>query len=174
MNRLNVVAAAFMMAGFVLILEGRDLLGCKPNRSRPFEIYRSIFLSINSAAFLAEAATSLPSMASTITCPVISLISGTLITGGFHWGWPISKDFIVLDVQSGWSSLDLYSFAFHADALPAGTPARSAPRQLFLLVAHWMNSQAAFCRSGALVLLMERLQFETWGSLPAGPAGMTA
>jgi hypothetical protein len=42
------------------------------------------------------------------------------------------------------------------------------------LVAHWMNSHAAFCRSGVLVLLMERLQLETWGNLPAAPAGITA
>src|SRR4030042_5530393 len=108
--------------------------------------YRSIFLSISSAAFFAEAATSFPSMASTITWPVISRISGTFMTGGFHWGWAVSKAFIVFAVQSGWSSLDLNSLEFQAEARPAGTPARSAARQLLLLVAHWMNSQAAFCR----------------------------
>ncbi|MGZ3356821.1 MAG: hypothetical protein ACXVBO_18455, partial [Isosphaeraceae bacterium] len=43
--------------------------------------YRSIFLFIRSAAFVADAATSLPSIASTITWPVMSRISGTRNSG---------------------------------------------------------------------------------------------
>src|SRR5450759_3663966 len=127
----------------------------RENRLRPHRVklkraeptaanYRSIFLSINSAAFLADAATSLPSIASTITWPVMSRISGTLMTGGFHWPWPMSKDFIVAAVQSGCLSPALYSLESHDDFRPDGTPARSAPRQFSLLVAHWMNSHAAF------------------------------
>src|SRR5471030_329699 len=106
--------------------------------------YRSIFLSINSAAFLAASATFLPSIAFTITWPVMSRISGTLMTGGFHWPWPISNDFIVAAVQSGCLSPALYSLDFHDEVRPDGTPARSAPRLFSLLVAHWMKSHAAF------------------------------
>src|SRR5512136_2683908 len=113
-------------------------------------------------------------MASTITCPVMSRISGTLMTGGFHWGWPSSKDFLVPAVQSGCLSPALYSAESQAKARPAGTPANSAPSALDLLVAHWTKSQAAFWRLGSLFLLIERLQLDTCGTLPAGPAGITA
>src|ERR1700690_4364418 len=87
----------------------------------------------------------------------------------------MSKDFIGAAVQSGCLSFALYSLDAHDETRPDGTPARSAPRQLSLFVAHWTNSQAAFWRSGVLFLLIERLQFETCGRRkPFGPAGMAA
>src|SRR3990172_8093292 len=138
---------SFAMTGGVKREEAlADLL---PRRVR--EIRRVYFFSVSAmirfmsaAALLAAARTSPPWMEVTMAAPTASRTSATATTGGFQKGVPTFEPSI-RDSPRSEGTLALPLGSFHTDSRAPRTP-RSlwTLRTWSLLVAHCMNSQAAF------------------------------
>src|SRR5262245_28703180 len=98
----------------------------------------------SAAALLAAAFTSPPWMDVTIAAPIASRVSATATTGGFQSGAPTFAP-MVSDSRRSAGTLVMPLGSFHTDSRAPSTPFSLCTASTWSrLVAHCMNSQAAF------------------------------